>query len=220
MSLAKRLRPDSYAFAGSLAREVGRARFWLGDGIPAVLLVWWTYGRVVDLVAFEHNLSRPANTTLTSHTTSPEHFDLAQITRAHLFGVPREPGAATGSVTRTSLSLLLVGTIRANRESIALISIDGQEAEPFIIGQTVTAGAVLKSVENESVILDHAGRFESLAMREPGAASSTSLNAVTAQAARAKPPASALEYILAKRNLSPRVREALEKRLNAPVPEQ
>jgi type II secretory pathway component PulC len=220
MSLANRFYRGTYIFARSMTREISRARFWLGYGIPAVLLAWWTYGRVVDLVAFEQMLSRPVNTTLKSQTASSDHFDLAQITRAHLFGAPSEPGAAMGPVTRTSLSLLLVGTIRYGRESIALISIDGREAEPFAIGQTVTAGAVLKSVENESVILDHAGRYESLAMREPGTASPTSTSIVTAQAAPATPPASALEYILKTRTLTPRVREALEKRRQAPVPEQ
>ncbi|MHB8743275.1 MAG: type II secretion system protein N [Sulfuricaulis sp.] len=83
---------------------------------------------------------------------------------AHLFGqVSQElTGGRLDNLPISSLNLVLTGVIAAGSGGYALISVNGQEQEPFTIGQTITSGAVLQAVYPDRVVISRNGDLESL----------------------------------------------------------
>lgn len=91
-------------------------------------------------------------------------FSLQPLLTAHLFGqVSQElTGGRLDNLPISSLNLILTGVIASGSGGYALISVNGQSQEPFAIGQTVTAGAVLQAVYPDRVVISRNGVLESL----------------------------------------------------------
>lgn len=91
-------------------------------------------------------------------------FSLQPLLAAHLFGqVSQElTGGRLDNLPISSLNLILTGVIASGSGGYALISVNGQEQEPFAIGQTITAGAVLQAVYPDRVVIRRNGVLESL----------------------------------------------------------
>ncbi len=94
--------------------------------------------------------------------------DLAPIAALAPFGRP-----SADSVPQTRLPLELRGAIRAQppEASTAWIAQGGGPARSYAIGQTVTAGATLRSVGVDAVLLEIGGRAERLPFPRRAAAS-------------------------------------------------
>lgn len=156
------------SFPGPLIEKLG-ASPWIPRAINlgALLLLTsalaqWTW-RVVDPPA----LPVPAATTAMSAPASSEP-DLPRLLSAHLFGVA-DPGRGALSPQQlplSSLNLVLTGVIARGNDSFALIRIDGAPEEPIGIGQEITAGARLRAVYPDRIILERSGALESLILQD------------------------------------------------------
>lgn len=98
---------------------------------------------------------------------APTGPNLAQIVQAHFFGTAAVD--ATGdaaSAPATSLRLVLAGTIAGADPSKgwAIIGQTAQDARVYATGANVDGGAKLREVYADRVILERAGRFETLAL--------------------------------------------------------
>lgn len=104
---------------------------------------------------------------------------LAGTGELHLFGVAGAETAAPVAVnpvdapdTRLRLTLLGVTVATPEKSSSAIISANGKEADFFRIGDTVDGRTRLASVLKDRVILDNAGKLETLRFEEvPGTGS-------------------------------------------------
>lgn len=119
--------------------------------------------------------------------TLAPRLDVEQIVRARLFGQPGVPSAgATGAVNapETSLNLTLKGIFASanTRSSRALIAEPSGKEKPYAVGDDVPGGAVLHSIEEDRVILERSGRYETLNLeRNKGAGGGTvNVNAIQA----------------------------------------
>ncbi len=103
-------------------------------------------------------------------------IDVASIAGQHLFGAaPGVTGGASGA-PRTTLALVLTGTIPANHpeEGLAILGATPAAAKVYAVGDNVPGGARLHAVYDDSVLLDRGGgRLESLMLVHvsPGAQS-------------------------------------------------
>lgn len=83
---------------------------------------------------------------------------------AHLFGqapaIPIETNSTT--IQPSSLNLVLTGIIGVKDAGLAIISVNNQPQEPFVVGQTITGNAVLHAVYPDRVTILRNGVLESL----------------------------------------------------------
>lgn len=91
-------------------------------------------------------------------------FSLQPLLAAHLFGqVSQElTGGRLDNLPLSSLNLVLTGVIASASGGYALISVNAQPQEPFAVGQTITANAVLQAVYPDRVVIRRNGTLESL----------------------------------------------------------
>lgn len=82
---------------------------------------------------------------------------------ARLFGQVPTAAASSGNVQVT-------GVYAAGARSAALLAVDGKPARAFVVGQEVTPGLTLKSVEPTRVVLDGRGTSMELSVPPPPAA--------------------------------------------------
>jgi general secretion pathway protein C len=102
----------------------------------------------------------------------PKSVDAQIIVERHLFGVAeRDSESDPAHPSISTANLILQGTLAAKdpRRGVAIITADGS-AEVYQIGDDV-GGAALYSVYLDGVVLDRRGRYESLALPRPLAAS-------------------------------------------------
>lgn len=97
-------------------------------------------------------------------------IDLQVLLAANLFGTAEIPESSTftspDQVPLSSLNLILTGVVVAGEESIALISVSGQQQLPYTIGEEVAQGAILDTVYPDRVILQRSGILESLVLKD------------------------------------------------------
>ena len=97
-------------------------------------------------------------------------IDLQVLLAANLFGTAEIPESSTftspDQVPLSSLNLILTGVVVAGEESIALISVSGQQQLPYTIGEEVAQGAILDTVYPDRVILQRSGTLESLVLKD------------------------------------------------------
>ena len=83
---------------------------------------------------------------------------------AHLFGqtpaIPIETNSTT--IQPSSLNLVLTGIIGVKDAGLAIISVNSQPEEPFVVGQTITGNAVLQAVYPDRVTISRNGVLENL----------------------------------------------------------
>ncbi len=102
-------------------------------------------------------------------------YNLDQLLAAELFGpADMTPAQSLEEIPISSLNLVLTGIVAANRDSLALISVDGKEQMPFAIGEEILNGAVLDAIYPDRAIIVRHGVRESLMLRESAPALPTS----------------------------------------------
>jgi general secretion pathway protein C len=128
-----------------------------------------------------------AFTPATSNSVQAPRLDIEQIAAAHLFGqYSLSPAGAGGTIDapETSLSLTLKGIFAsANpKASRALIADSSGKQKPYAIGDDVPGGATLNRIQDDRVILERNGRFETLRLeRDKGAGGSIAESTDTSQ---------------------------------------
>ncbi len=102
-------------------------------------------------------------------------YNLDQLLAAELFGrVEKTPVQSLEEIPISSLNLVLTGVVAANKDSLALISVNGKEQMPFAIGEDILNGAVLDAIYPDRAIIVRHGIRESLMLRESSPALPTS----------------------------------------------
>lgn len=102
-----------------------------------------------------------ASSTRTIATKLPS---LESVAAMHLFGQSEMPAAHQADAPETSLNLTLRGLFAASRKELAFAIIveGGSNERYFRIGDTVGGGATVREILEDRVILERAGRFETL----------------------------------------------------------
>jgi general secretion pathway protein C len=158
--------PRSLAFLSPLADSV-RSRDWKQSlpGLASAVLVLALAWQLVQLglTILGARATGAGSAAAAARSVEPA-VDLRAIMEAHLFG---RAGAGTGdqnAVAATQMNLVLVGTIAETdpEKGYAIIGGSPATAKVYAVGKTVTGGTTLHAVYPDRVILDRAGRLESL----------------------------------------------------------
>lgn len=148
--------------------------------MAALLLV--LLARLLSLLLGEAQLA-PASIA-TSPTTTSAPAKRQPLADWHLFGLPAQADASAGE---TRLALRLRGTIAASdpqQGSAFIADAQGREAR-YRVGDALPGGARLAAVYPGRVLIDHAGRRETLSLR--GAAGATPADGARPAAAASSP---------------------------------
>ena len=141
-----------------------RAKQWLPGILNGAMLLLLT----ASLAQWTWLMVKPSLPPLMIAASSPapaaNTFSPESLLAAHLFGQAGQEltGGRLDNLPLSSLNLVLTGVIAAASGGYALISVNGQSEEPFVIGQTITAGAVLQAVYPDRVVIQRNGALESL----------------------------------------------------------
>lgn len=139
---------------------------WLVNGAALILLTaglaQWTWALIQPSTP-----PAPASNSITSETTTPESENrLDNLLAIELFGHNPTADEKSKDAPVTSLNLVLLGVVAAGGESLALISVDGRDQQPFAIGEEIAHGAVLDAVYPDRAIILRRGVRESLVLQE------------------------------------------------------
>lgn len=114
-------------------------------------------------------LPAPRAATVSLANASVRAPKLSDIAALHLFGQPAAPAATQtqnshAQAPETSLNLTLRGVFSSARqeEAFAIIAVASQPDRPFRIGDKISGAAVLHEVLADRIVLEHAGRYETL----------------------------------------------------------
>lgn len=158
-----------------LATQVGH---WTNRIISAQPFVWLVNGAALVLLAaslaqWTWALLPPSeppaavSNSIASPTTTPAPANrLDNLLAIELFGHNPTADEKTKDAPVTSLNLVLLGVVAAGGESLALISVDGRDQQPFAIGEEIAHGAVLDAVYPDRAIILRRGVRESLVLQE------------------------------------------------------
>jgi len=91
--------------------------------------------------------------------------DLAVLTRSQLFGLA-VPKAAETSVAPTNLNLTLTGVAVRPTGGCALIIVQGQPESAFCVGEELSPGVRLDSIERDRVVILRNGAREAVFMKD------------------------------------------------------
>ena len=143
-------------------------------------------------------------------------FTIQQLLSAHLFGQANQEQMNTGleELPISSLNLKLTGVIASGSGGYALIAVKGQTQEPFVVGDAITAGAVLQAVYPDRVVIMRKGAMESLLLEQPGSGLTSPKPAN--RAGRWKPPRPAQSIQKLSKNSFVVSRDELNKQIRGP----
>ncbi len=144
---------------------------WLPLAANIVALVLLVYG----LSQWTWRLLRPATPAVVSSRApdaSQAPVDIQTLLTAHLFG--QAPSTIAGNVNPerlplSSLNIVLTGVIAQGKSSFAFVSINGAPENPVMIGQEITAGAVLEAVHRDRIVLRRGTSLESVLLKDSDA---------------------------------------------------
>ena len=98
-------------------------------------------------------------------------LNIQPLLSAHLFGqmavIPNEEQPA--EIQPSKLNLVLTGIIGVKDAGLAIISVNDQPQEPFVVGQTITGNAILQAVHPDRVMIMRNGVVESLLLEKAAA---------------------------------------------------
>jgi general secretion pathway protein C len=96
----------------------------------------------------------------------PHVTNIAAVTNAHLFGEAPVPKQDPANAPQTSMPLTLTGIIAGNdpQNGLAILGPNAQSAKVYAVDDNLPGGARLHSVYADRVVIDRAGRLESLSL--------------------------------------------------------
>jgi type II secretion system protein C len=159
--------PSVWTFAPELWLERISTTRWLPWAATAAALVLLAYG----LAQWTWRLLEPPTLAAPAKppTSSVATFDPQLVVGAHLFGQPPSAGAAATDPSRvplSSLNIVLTGVMARGALSFAFLSVNGAPEAPLVIGQEVTAGAVLETVHSDRILLRRGAALESVLLKD------------------------------------------------------
>lgn len=153
------------ALAGRLRKLLpgasGGARLVMGFGVMVLSLalaqLTWRSVPQHDIDGF-----LPPKTALQGATAATP--SIASLTESHLFGLPQAlPGSAINA-PETTLNLSLRGIIAVGKGRALAIIANGADEQPYKVGDSLPAGAMVHEILADRVILERSGRFETLTL--------------------------------------------------------
>ncbi len=114
---------------------------------------------------------------------APQPIDVANIAGQHLFGAAPGTAGDSSGAPRTTLALVLTGTIPANhpQAGLAILGASPAAAKVYAVGDNVPGGARLHAVYDDRVLLDRGGgRLESLTLIHVSPTAQSNLGPATA----------------------------------------
>jgi len=141
-----------------------RVRQWLPGVLNGVMLLLLTASMAHWTWLLAKPPLRPLVMAPTTLAASPGDFTVQPLLTAHLFGQASQAltERRLDNLPISSLNLILTGVIASAGGGYALISANGQTQEPYAVGDTITAGAVLQAVFPDRVVIRRNGILESL----------------------------------------------------------
>ena len=118
----------------------------------------------------------PVSPTPASHNPTLERtLNIQPLLMAHLFGQADAIPVATNStaIQPSSLNLVLTGIIGVKDAGLAIISVNDQPQESFVVGQTITGNAILQAVYLDRVTIIRDGVVESVHLDTAAAGTSS-----------------------------------------------
>jgi general secretion pathway protein C len=110
--------------------------------------------------------SSPTAAQVTAAAPQPTHIDVAAIAAGHLFGAAPVAAPTATNAPQTTMALVLTGTIAANHpeDGLAILGPSVTQVRVYGVGDNVPGGARLHAVYDDRVLLDRAGRLETLTL--------------------------------------------------------
>jgi len=128
-----------------------------------VLAAWLVSGWLLQTDPVEDTI-KPAP--VNRESASP---DINQLLDVPLFGSAKktEPVQAAKTAVPSKLNIKLVGTVVAGDRSAAMVTTgSGAKQRLVFVGDTMQSGVVLKSVEVDAIVVDHAGKLERIELQK------------------------------------------------------
>lgn len=142
------------------------------DGLAVIMLIWsaWLVGKIVWMLPADSSSVVTWKPSASGNTPShSKELDLSNVHQSHLFGqyqanTDTKPKPVVQDAPKTQLNLILVGVVASSERNLglAVIANRGQQATYGISERIEGTRAKLKAVLNDRVIIDNAGRDETL----------------------------------------------------------
>jgi len=129
-----------------------------------VMALWDAWQRYRNFQEGSRVSTGPADTVVSVENNV---YSIDNIVSAHLFGVQQSASTAVTAAPKTRLKLNLMGLVASDdpRFARALIGLESAPPQSYAVGDEITrTDARVHAVERERVLLDRAGRIESLAL--------------------------------------------------------
>ncbi|HEY0720957.1 MAG TPA: type II secretion system protein GspC [Gammaproteobacteria bacterium] len=92
-------------------------------------------------------------------------LSITELVGGHLFGQPLAEPSAAVNAPETTLNLTLSGIFALDSaRALAIIASGGADQQPYKLGDTVPGGAKVHEIVADRVILERAGRYETLTL--------------------------------------------------------
>jgi type II secretion system protein C len=150
-------------FAPLFLTRRGRQLGWAMLGLASILLL---YTLVSMLFAWHSDFviskNQPMASARTEDAASAEATLIAGLPTAHLFGMQADED--TDFLPVTSLQLHLTGVIKDTEDNTSkvIISEAGQPGKIYSVGDALTTGIKIYSINEDGIVLEHSGRLEKL----------------------------------------------------------
>lgn len=132
-----------------------------------ILIVGSVWG-FIERYQTTRQLKEGTDLSVTSESTAKSvNYRIQTLVDAHLFGTPEKTQPIVEEAPKTKLKLNLLGVLATDNTDYAraLIQVQSHKMKAYAVGDVIEGtDAALHKVENQRVILDRQGKFESLAM--------------------------------------------------------
>jgi type II secretory pathway component PulC len=144
-----------------LASERGRYISLVSLALAVILVIWALIGMLSNWRA-DYKMAYQPLTSAGAANLADETSQIDVIPAQHIFG--SAPTEDTDFLPVTSAQLHLTGIIKNedNQLSRIIISEAGQTGKVYSIGDEVISGIKINAINDDSVVLEHNGRFEKL----------------------------------------------------------
>ena len=156
------------ASADQLLDRLAASR-WLPLAVNLAALILLVYG----LAQWTWRVLESPTSAVTSASRAPDAsqsgFDLQSVRAANLFGRTADSAGRDvnpAQLPLSSLNLVLTGVMAQGKSSFALLSVNGAPETPIVIGQEITAGAILESVFADRIVLRRGAALESVLLKD------------------------------------------------------
>ena len=141
----------------------GRQAGWAALALASVFLAYTVVSMFYDWHAdYVLTQAKPASQAAEVDVATAEATMIAALPTQHLFGW--QPDEDTAFLPITSLQLHLTGIIKDTEDNVSkvIISEAGQSGKIYSVGDALTEGIKIYSINEDGIVLEHSGRLEKL----------------------------------------------------------